>query len=106
MFPLLESRNHVSSGPRDQIAAPLEINSIPNQRTCHAVPTASAPSKFSAYDGDDFDACFTQQRVGIDIAVIGEDNARRCADEVGSTVPLRALSHVRSTACLDHAQLL
>ena len=67
---------------------------------------AAAAAELGADDGDDLDAFLAQQRVGVGVAVVGEDHAGRGADEVGAAVPLRALAHVVGAAGLDHAQLL
>ena len=69
--------------------------------------TAAAPAaEFRADDRDDLDAVLAQQGVGVRVAVVGVDNARRGADEVGAAVPLRALALVVAAAGFDHAQLL
>src|SRR3954453_23251992 len=47
---------------------------VADQRTCHAVAAAPTPAELGADDGDDLDASPTQQRVGVGVAVVGEDH--------------------------------
>ncbi len=82
------------------------VDRIPDDRAGHAVPAAAAAAEFRADDRDHLDAFLAQQRVGVRVAVVGVDHARRRADEVGAAVPLRALALVVAAAGLDDAQLL
>ena len=50
--------------------------------------------------------CLAQQRVGVRVAVVGEDDAGRGAHEVVAAVPLLALAAVRVSAGLDDPQLV
>ena len=62
---------------------------------------ATSASKLRADDRDHLDARLAQQGIGIGIAVIGKDHARRGADQIGAAVPLRPLAHVARAAGLD-----
>src|SRR6516225_3417010 len=78
-------------GPRD-CTGHLVIDWIANDRAGHAVPAAAAAPELGARDRDHLDALFPQQRIGVHVAVIREDDARRGANEVGAAVPLGALA--------------
>ena len=67
---------------------------------------AASAAEFGADDRDDLDARLAQQRVGVGVAIVGIDDAGRCADQVRARVPLRALALVVAAAGLDDAQLL
>src|SRR5438105_188968 len=54
----------------------LVIHRIADDRAGHAMPAAAAAAQFGAGDRDDFDALLAQQRVGIHVAIIGEDHTR------------------------------
>src|SRR5262245_34634489 len=68
------------------------IHRIADDWAGHAVAAAPAAAQLGPDDGDDLDAFFTQQRVRVGVAVVGENHARRCANQVGAAVPLRALA--------------
>src|SRR5262249_21664213 len=72
----------------------------------HAVSAPASAAELGAGDGDDLDARLSQKRVGVDVAVVGKNDARRGTDEIGAAVPLRALAHVVGAAGLDDAHLL
>ncbi len=59
---------------------------------------ATTAAKLGAYDGNDLDALLTQKRVGVGVAIICEDDTRTGANEIGTTVPLRAFAHIIITA--------
>ena len=67
---------------------------------------ASATAQLSADDCDYFDARLAQQRVCVDIAVVGKDNTRRGTNKVRSAIPSCALAQLRITASVDDAQFL
>src|SRR5262245_46567912 len=68
--------------------------------------TAAAAAELGADDGDHLDAFLAQQRVGVGVAVVGEDDPGRDAYQVGAAVPLGSLAHVVRAACLDDPHLL
>src|SRR5262245_4994602 len=70
------------------------------------MPAAPAAAQLRADHRDDLDAFLTQQCDTAGVAVVGEDHARRCADESGAAVPLCALAHVSGAAGLDDTHLL
>src|SRR5690606_8443510 len=84
----------------------LVVHGIANDRAGHAMAAATSAPKFRAGDGDDLNALFAQQRIGIGVAIIGKDHAGRGADEIGSAVPLGALAHVIIATGFDDAHLL
>ena len=83
-----------------------EIHRVADDRAGHAMTAATAAAEFGTDDGDDFDAFLAQQGVGVHVAVVGVDHARRRAHQIGAAVPLRAFALVVGAAGLDHAQLL
>ena len=52
---------------------------------------AAAAAEFGAAHGDDLDAGLAQQRVGVGVAVVGDDDAGLERDDVVAVVPLLAL---------------
>src|SRR5262245_3889222 len=58
------------------------VRCVADDRTGHAVAAAAATAKFRTGDSDHLDACLAQQCIRIGVAVIGEDNSRRGADEI------------------------
>jgi hypothetical protein len=60
------------------------IRGVADDRAGHAMAAAAAAAELGADDGDDLDALLAQQRVGVGVAVVGEDHARRGADQVGA----------------------
>ena len=82
------------------------IDRVADDRAGHAVAAATSATEFGADDGDDFDPRLPEQRIGVSVAVIGEDDAGRRADEVGAAVPLGALAHVVGATRLDYADRL
>ena len=52
---------------------------------------AAAPAEFGAADRDDLDPGLSQKRVGVDVAVVGDDHAGLERDDVVAVVPLLAL---------------
>ena len=67
---------------------------------------AAAAAEFAAAHGDDFDAGLAQQRVGVGVAVVGDDHAGLERDDVVAVVPLLALRLPGVAAGLDDAQFL
>ena len=68
-------------------------------------PPRPRPSSRAA-DGDHLDAGLAQQRVGVGVAVVGDDDAGLERHDVVAVVPLLALGLVGVAAGLDHAQLV
>jgi len=68
------------------------------------MPTASAPAEFRTWNGDDLDAGFAQKGVGVDIAVIAEDNAGRDGQDVVAVIPLLAFRLEGITTGGDYPQ--
>jgi hypothetical protein len=63
----------------------------------------AATTELGTRDGDDLDAGLAQQRVGVDVAVVGKDDSRGGANEVGAAVPLGAFVHVGRPTSLSHS---
>src|SRR5215468_5258325 len=82
------------------------IDRLAHDRAGHAMAAAAAAAELGADDGDDLDAFLAQERVGVGVAVVGENDTRRDAYEVGAAVPLCPLAHVGRAAGLDDAHLL
>src|SRR5674536_153771 len=68
-----------------------EVHGIAAQRAGHAVTAATAAAEFGADDRNDLDARLAQQRIGLGVAVVGEDHPGLERDGVVATVPLLAL---------------
>src|SRR5215471_5842352 len=68
--------------------------------------SAAATAELCTTHGDDFNASLAQQRVGVDIAVVGHDDAGCEGDHIVAVVPLLARRLISVSACLDDAQLL
>src|SRR5688500_6056767 len=81
----------------------LVIHRVAHDRAGHAVPAATAAAEFGAGARAHLDAFLAQQRIGVGVEVIGEDDARRGANQVGAAVPLGAFAHVVVAAGLDDA---
>src|SRR5262245_2490475 len=96
------SMNSIISSASESL---LVVHRIADDWAGHAVPATPAATQLGADDRDDLDALLAQQRVGVRVAVVGEDHPRRCADEVGAAVPLRALAHVGGATGFDDAHL-
>src|SRR5512141_279276 len=70
------------------------------------MPAAAAATQFRASYGDHLNARLPQQRVGISIAVIGEDGAWLQCHDVVPIIPLLAFGFVGVAAGGDRAQLV
>ena len=44
--------------------------------------SAAGSTQFGTDDGDDLDAPFAQQHIGVGIAIAGENYTGRCADQI------------------------
>src|SRR3569833_1319078 len=53
---------------------PLSLHGVAGQRAGHAMPSAAAASQLGTDNRDDLDAGPAPQRVGVGVAVIGENN--------------------------------
>ena len=80
------------SGGNGRFSCGLIVHGVADDRAGHAVAAAAPSAQLGADDGDHLDAFLAQQRVGVDVAVVGEDHAGGCADEIGAAVPLGALA--------------
>src|SRR3954453_8199846 len=80
--PFAGSPARASTGAR--LTADLErvLDWVADNRAGHAVAAASSSAQFRSDDGDDLDPGLAQQRVGVGVAVIGEDNARFDGDQI------------------------
>src|SRR4029079_17225426 len=89
-----------------RLTADLErvLDRVADDRTGHAVAAAAAATQFRPDDGDDLDPGPAQQRIGMGVAVVGEDDSRFDGDEVVATVPLLTLVVVLGSARLHHPQ--
>ena len=54
----------------------------------------AAAAKLGPPHGDDLDACLSEQRIGVSVAVVGHDNAGLQRDDVVAIIPLLALGLV------------
>src|SRR5690606_15388270 len=79
---------------------------VADDRTGHAVAAATAAAELGAGNRDDLDAGLPQQRIGVDVAIVGEDDAGRGAYQVGAAVPLGAFAHVVGAGGLHDPHLL
>ena len=70
------------------------------------MPAAAAASQLGADDRDHFDALLAQQRIGVGVAVVGDDDAGREGDVVVAAVPLLSFGGVCVAAGLNDAELL
>src|SRR5690625_4203492 len=52
------------------------VDGIADNGARHAVAAAASSAQFGTYDGDDLDTGFSQERIGIRVAVVSEDHAR------------------------------
>src|SRR5580704_13706010 len=86
--------------------AASSVGRVAGDGTGHAMAAAATAPELCPSDGDDFDPSLSEQRVCVSVAVVGEDNAWRGANEIGAAVPLGALTHVVGAAGLDHADFL
>src|SRR5215212_5773506 len=73
-------------------------------RAGHAARTAASARELGAGDRDDLDAGVAQARVGVDIALVGDDDAGGDREHVVAVVPLLALGLVPVAAGLEDAQ--
>src|SRR5262249_58598030 len=60
------------------------VDRVTDNRAGHAVSAATSAAQLGAGDGDYLDARLSQQRVGVDVAVVGENDAGGDADEIGA----------------------
>ena len=69
----------------------LLSNGIADQRTGHAVAATAALAELGAVDGQDLDAVLAHERVGVLVALVGDDDAGLERHDVVAVVPLLAL---------------
>lgn len=67
---------------------------------------APASAQFTGTDGDDFHSCLAQQRVGVSISVVTDDDARLQRHNVIAVIPLLTLGCKAIASRLHHAQRL
>src|SRR5947209_7630844 len=84
----------------------LEVNWIPDNRARHTMSTAATAAQLRAFNRDDLDTLLAQQCVGVDVSVVGDNDARLECNDVVAVVPLFALLFEWVTAGLNHAQRL
>ena len=65
---------------------------------------AAAAAKFGSLDGDDFNPGSAQQRVGVDVAVVADDDAGLDGEKIVAVVPLLAFGLVAVAAGGDDPQ--
>ena len=82
-----------------------ELHRVADDRTRHAVAATATAAEFRSDDGDDFDTRLAKQRVGLGVAVVGEDDTGLDGDGVVAAVPLLALGGVHVAPGLDDPQL-
>ena len=67
---------------------------------------ATAAAELGPANRDDFDAGLAQQRVGVGVAIIGDDDSRLQGNDVIAVVPLLAFGLVGVAAGADDMQFL
>src|SRR5579864_6456841 len=72
----------------------------------HAVRSPPAAAELGSGDRDHLNARLAQAGVGVDVAVIGDDDAGLEAQEVVAVIPLLPLGTERVTAGRDHPDLV
>src|SRR5581483_2307031 len=72
----------------------------------HATGPAAPAPELAARDGDDLDPVPAQLRVGVDVALVGDDDAGRDSEHVVAVVPLLALGLELVAAGGQHADVL
>ena len=77
---------------------------VARQRAGHAMAAAATAAELGARDGDHFDARPAKQRVGVDVAVVADDDSGLDGDDVVAVVPLLALGLVAVAAGGDDPQ--
>src|SRR5215218_10899469 len=77
------------------------VGRLAPDRAGHAMAAAAAAAELAAPDGDDFDTGLAQERVGVGVAVVGDDDARLERHHVVAVVPLLALGLVGVAAGPD-----
>src|SRR5262245_36545157 len=75
-------------------------------RTGHAVAAAAPAAELGAADRDHLDPGLPEQRVRVDVPVIGDDHAGLDRHDVVAVVPLLAFRLVAVAAGLDDAELV
>ena len=73
-------------------------------RAGHAAGAAATATELEAGDRDHLDPLAAQPRVGVDVALVGDDDARRDGEDVVAVVPLLALGLVAVAAGLEQPQ--
>src|ERR687896_2527232 len=73
-------------------------------RAGHAARPSAAAPQLGAGDGDDLDAGVAQAGVGVDVALVGHDDAGRDRQHVVAVVPLLAFGLVAVAAGLEDPQ--
>ena len=64
---------------------------VAQDRAGHAARAAASPAELGPGDGDDLDALLAERGVGVDVALVGDDDAGREGQDVVAVVPLLAL---------------
>src|SRR5882757_4029043 len=82
------------------------VGGLTPYRTCHTVTTATAAAEFSTTHGNHFYAGFSEQSVGVSIAVIGHDHTGLNRHNVITVVPLLAFCLICIATCLDYTKFL
>ena len=62
--------------------------------------TTASASEFGATDGNDFDTGLAQKRVGMDIAIVTNDDTRLQGDDIVAVVPLFAFLFLKYSGVL------
>src|SRR5574337_1409743 len=79
------------------------VGRVARDRAGHAMPAAAAAAELAAAHRDHLDPGLAQQRVGVGVAVVGDDHAGLERDHVVAVVPLFALRLPGVAAGLDDA---
>ena len=83
----------------------LRSDGFADERAAHAAGPASASAELAAGDRDDLDAGLAELRVGVDVALVGDDDARADGEDVVAVVPLLALGLVLVAAGGDDLEV-
>ena len=79
----------IRSDPRLPLASPAilldalsVVDRVANDRAGHAMAAAAPAAKFGADNADDFNSCLAEKGIGVGVAVVGEDDAGRSANQI------------------------
>ena len=70
---------------------PSGSGGVTGEGAAHAARAATATAQLAAGDGDDLDAGLAELRVGVDVALVRDDDAGSDGEDVVAVVPLLAL---------------